>query len=234
LPIRVLPPSLNFDRRTARGRSGDGCIRCGCTIYQYCTIDPSPESEEIFLLCPPCRTQLQKSEGRFAVIGRLLQNPVATQAELNRDEFAYSLGRPIPSLMFADGTLMQGIPYPIIFDHVPVLTMLDPEPPGRAYRLSLKLGRTAEAPETLIQSNEWVADEDRWTFARLGNRYAISSRSSEVALRFRVLTSETLAIDYLQTWSAYRQLLIDGASMQVDGNSVPIVGSKAQLRGMAL
>jgi hypothetical protein len=232
LSITVLPPSLEIDRRSARLRSGGGCIRCGCTIYSYCALTEAPE--DVFLLCPPCRNQLAKAEGRDMVVANLQRNPVATQRELNRDAFAYTAGSPVPSLMFPDGTRMRGIPYPIIFDHQPVLAMLDPERGGRAYRISVKLGLPGMSPQTLVDANEWVADEAEWSFTRLNNRYAIASRWSEVALSFRVLASETLAIDALRTWSVLRLLLIDGSGIQVDGNPIPAVGSRGQLRGMTL
>lgn len=232
--IAVLSPNLDFDRQSVRMRSGNACIRCGCTIYRYCRLDGSTGQEEAFLLCSPCQTLLETDANLSLVIARLRQAPVAGQAAFDHGALPFSHRVPIPRFEFPGGVVMEDTPYPLLFGGKTVVAALPPEVPGGPFQISVQLGLESGRLDVVIRQNEWVASDSDWRFRRIGGTHVISHVPGRSGLTFRVSSEDTILVSWLDSWTGGRHLRIDGDGARIGDRPVPLNRSRSQITGSML
>lgn len=239
--MKIVPTNGRTDAdllSEARYASGFGCVRCGCTIFRYCTawredgvasLAPHP-----FLLCPPCLALLSAgvTDQAFTAIRAM---PMALQRDFDHSRLPYLpalRGLDIPDVTLAGGITMHGTGIPIVFGGVPVLVIAPPEIPGGAIRLSVSLGDGRGQPIRLIDANEWVAPPG-WCFAHHGRRYLIG-RADRAWLELSFHLRTGIAIEELRTSSEGRVLTIDESGARLDGAPVSFRNTNARVIGVTL
>ena len=222
----------------ARYASGFGCIRCGCTVFHYCTARRDDSVTDLaphpFLLCPPC---LELFAGGLpdATFAAIRARPLALQREFDHTRLPYlpaERGLDIPDVTIAGGITMRGTGIPIVFGGVPVVVIAPPEIPGGAIRLSVSLGDGGGAPVRVIDHNQWVAPAG-WRFAHVGRHYQIS-RGDRAWLDLSYHPRSGLALEDLRTAAGGRVLTIDDGGARVDGAQVTFPQASARVIGVTL
>ncbi len=222
----------------ARYASGFGCIRCGCTIFRYCTAqrdeDVADPALHPFLLCPPC---LDLFAGGLpdATFAAIRARPLALQRDFDHTRLPFlpaERGLDIPDIAIAGGITMYGTGIPIVFGGVPVIIIAPPEIPGGAIRLSISLGDGSGAPVRLIDNNEWVAPAG-WRFVYAGRHYRIG-RGDRAWLELAFHPRTGLLLEEMRTTTGGRVLTIDEGGARVDGEPVVFPQASARVIGVTL
>jgi hypothetical protein len=189
------------DLVVARFQSGFGCIRCGATIFHYCTQAQqalhNPGLEEIFLLCPQCFEQLTRQAQADHTLVVLRSNPLPLQHDFAKAHLPYSPSRnalDLPDVALGGRWLFHRVSIPMILRGLPVVAVEVPEIPGGALVLDITLCNAAGDPVRVVVGNEWVAPAG-WTFRMVSNRYIIEGPGFELSLRYE--SSKGLDIDRL-------------------------------------
>jgi hypothetical protein len=227
-------PDTGDDERRVRDDCGYGCIRCGCTIYQYRTIGGTAAPHDIILLCPPCAHALKDRPGAQTALRAMRDKPVTRMQFFDRRKLPY--GTAMPDVEVVPGVVMRNTPVPVMFRGTPLIRLGPPEVPGGAIGMSIALGRASGVPMPLVIANQWQPDDDApdWTFERPGNRYVVTSRDQSAKLILVIHTPQLLAIELLRTHAEGEMLEIDAGGTRVDGVFQATPASKSQLVGMAL
>jgi hypothetical protein len=222
-------------RRSARVDSGFGCVRCGCTIYQYWQLtDEAKGLSTAFLLCPPCGEVLAHADRGVETARKLIAHPLARQSGFDRRASLYVPALEIPDIILTPGTTMSRTVVPILFAGIPVVEFAPPERAGGAVRLSVTLAARRTAQTRAVCENEWATAEGLWKFERRGSHYRIASTDETAVLAFKVTQSGTVVIERLLTHDKSRTLQIGPEGVFVDQDKVNIPSSRAHLVGVAL
>jgi hypothetical protein len=226
------------DSRTARAASGFGCIRCGCTIYQYCTVEaPGGSAGEsgggAFLLCPPCKDMLNGFAERVSVLEVLRRSPVPAQRGFYRDLLPYMRGYEIPDFRIG-GVSMRQTPVPVMLGGKPVLNVGPPENYAGPVQLTVMLGGADGVPVMVIRQNEWIAPAGEWLFERRGNRYAVRSRDGAAELVLSCAPDKVLTIETLRSRIGARSLVVEAGTVRLNGEPVRLAAADRRIIGVTL
>ena len=222
----------------ARYASGFGCVRCGCTVFRYCSAKRDDGVSSLiphpFLLCPPCIELLGAgiSDQAFTAIRA---RPMALQRDFDHSRLPYlpaQRGLDIPDVTATPGITMHGTGIPIVFGGIPVIVVAPPEIPGGAIRLSVSLGDGSGPPVRVLEANEWVAPPG-WQFAHHGRRYQIL-RSDRAWLELSFHPRTGITIEELRTSNGGRVLTIDETGARLDGAPVAFANTNARVIGVTL
>jgi hypothetical protein len=223
------------DYREARYSSGFGCIRCGCTIYQYCAAEnelaPAPEQAVPFLLCSPCRDMLNGFDQSDSVLEVLRRSPLAAQTGFYRETLPYMHGYNLPDTRLAGGTVMRQTAVPIMLGGKPVMGLGPPETYGGPAQISITLGAGDGLPVAIVKSNEWMIDDGSWQFERRGNRYAFKSADGAAELALAFGADKVIMIEKLHSRVGARELTIDNSGARLDGAAIAIANVDSQIIG---
>lgn len=230
------PASLDRQLRTdARFRCGFGCIRCGCTVFVYCVVERDGDDDwvagDVFLLCPPCRDRLNANADAGRVLDVLRRDPLPLQSGFYRDRLPYARTNEIPDTLLASGTILRGSPFPIMFDRLPLISLVPPEIAGGPARLDVTLGARDGKPVPLVKANEWI-ESAGWRFDRQNSRYLFASLDGAATLELTFQPGLTMRIDRLDSCSGNRRLEVDILGCRVDGQPVVVRNSVAQMIGV--
>jgi hypothetical protein len=233
-PMRIVADPATFDPRElerARHLSGYGCIRCGCTIVQYCQ---DGDDGGLFLLCPPCVTALRTMADGDRVLAVLLAHPLPRQEGFDRRPYPYVEAFAIPDTHFVRGITMRRTIMPIVFGGAPVLSLEQPEAYGGAVRLTVQLGAGGDAPETLVRYSQWLGSEGGWRFEQRPGRYLFSHAGGEAMLALTFAGDGAIGIEALRSRIGAHVLEIDAAGARLDGADIAIPSGDLQLVGVTL
>lgn len=219
----------------ARGISGFACIRCGCTIYEYCVVvDETPPSVP-FLLCPPCRDRLNAMGDRLpSVLGVLRRHPLPREKRFDRSAFPYARGYHIPDVQFPSGAVMRHTAMPILLADKPVLGLSPPDGYGGPVLLTVMLGSGDGVPRTIVRTNVWDPPDPGWRFERPANRYSFEKADGSTILRLAFLPGGVIRIERLRCRFGDLGLEIDGNGATLNGTAITIPNSSEQLVGVRL
>ena len=223
------------DYREARYTSGYGCIRCGCTIYQYCAAhdEVQAEGDIPFLLCVPCRDLLNGFDQGDSVLQVLRRSPLPAQAGFYRDMLPYMQGYNLPDTRLAGGTVMRQTAVPIMLGGKPVLGLGPPETYGGPAQISITLGAGDGVPVTIVKSNEWMVDGGGWRFERRSNRYSFKSADGEAELALAFGADKVVTIEKLYSRVGERELKLDNAGTRLNGATMTIANVDSQIIGVS-
>ncbi len=228
-------PPERRDGEKARYLSGFACIRCGCTIYQYCSLESEGADGEQFLLCPPCRDQLNTMGERLAsVLDVLRRSPLPRQAAFDRRTLPYAQGHDIPDLEFPSGVTMRQTAVPILLAGKSVLSLFPPIAYGGPAQMTIALGDDSGVPTAIVEANMWAPPDADWRFDRRGNRYSFESADRAARLSLAFLPDSVIRIEHLRCRFAGHSLEIDENGAMLNGRSVVIPDSEEQLVGVRL
>ena len=235
-PLTDRPENDLLDQ--ARAACGFACVRCGATVYEYCTALPTtaPEGDSpaLTLLCPSCREVVSNLLGDSPAVAAILAHPIARQAEFDRSRLPFVAGKGLPRVDVLAAVEMRYVPVPILFGGYPVIELLPPEIPGGPAQLSVYLGREGEKPAEIVARNEWCPPDDSWRFEWRAGRYVFESAAHDVRLVLAITGHEHLRIEALRTWSGARLLEIDRQNATVDGRPGAQRSCRAELIGTTL
>lgn len=231
--LSIASPISESEQEQALRGAGGACVRCGCTIFAFCRAGPDTTTSA-FLLCPDCLRSLRASGAHPDIVNRILTAPLARQASFDRRQFLFTTGEEIPDVAFPDGTRMSGTFCPIVFGGHPVLTFAPQPIKDWPLALSLMLGTADEQPRMIVDRNHWRPDQDSWTFARTGTRYAFRHVGGAARLIFTFPTRGELVIEELYSWSKGSALAIDAGGTRLNGKPVTIPPARKQLIGVYL
>ncbi|MFT3966712.1 MAG: hypothetical protein QM690_12615 [Sphingobium sp.] len=231
-PLALSRPGDEGERRDVRHACGYGCVRCGATVYQYRTLSGGSSLEDILLLCPPCAHALAGRPGTEQALRVMRERPVTRQRQFDRRKLPY--GQDLPDLIVVPGIAMRQTPVPILFAGMPVLRLDPPEVPGGAVRIGIALGRAGEEPRPIILSNEWLPEDDGWTFERPGNRYVVTSRDRSAQIILAISTPQRLVLERLRTHGGGRMLESGEQGTRLDGVARPTPATRSQIVGMTI
>ena len=122
-PLTDRPENDLLDQ--ARAACGFACVRCGATVYEYCTALPTtaPEGDSpaLTLLCPSCREVVSNLLGDSPAVAAILAHPIARQAEFDRSRLPFVAGKGLPRVDVLAAVEMRYVPVPILFGGYPVI-----------------------------------------------------------------------------------------------------------------
>jgi hypothetical protein len=220
------------DRMIVRHACGSGCIRCGCTIIEYCAPEAGAEMGNLVLLCPVCSAALNHMANSEAMLQTLRHNPILLQSEFDRSRLPFASVHELPEVRIGAATMRQ-IPYPLTFGGAPVVEFHPAEFSGGPLRLSIALGDGGGEPAWVVENNEWRA-ADGWLFARSDGYYHFASPDGEAQLTLRFLPNEIVVIEALATWNDGRRLIVDRSAASIDGIAITLPNARARLVGANL
>ena len=228
-----------------RSDCGFACIRCGATVYQYCTTGDGETPHDLFLLCPPCRDALCVMEGAESVLAKLRAGPVARQPGLDRRHLPFMNGESFLEVRIPPGTVMLKTVCPIRFCGEVVLVLSPPEISEGPVQIRLTLGRKGHVPETIVLSDEWRANEwranergenatNQWAFRQVGNRYFFWSTDGTSRLVLAFSNNRSVTIEELRTHNGGKMLEIDALGARIDGVPIELASTDSQVIGADL
>lgn len=217
----------------ARGDSGHGCIRCGCTVFVYCSSLGDSARRGLFLLCPPCTVLLSSMPERAKVLAVLREHPLPRQKAFDRRPLPYVRNFDLLDIRFAFGAEMRQTVLPILFHGLPVITLEPPETVSGPVRLSVQLGDGGARPVPVMHDNEWLGVEG-WRFERWPGRYRIVSANEEAFLVLAFPGTGWVVIESLRSRFGGRVLETDARCARLDGAIVRIPNVESQLIGVRL
>lgn len=220
-------------RSAAKARSGHGCVRCGCNIVVFCTLDGASPAPDIFLACPPCARILATMDDREEIAAAIVQHPVALQPEFDRRGLSYVGGMMLPDVRLPEGVMLRSTPIPIMFGGQALLEISTPEISGGPFVLNISLGAAGAAHQRVVYRNEWLGS-DEWIFRRTGHYYTIDHHSGSARIAFHLLEDCEIAIDALQSHHGHRTLIIDDAGIHADGQRFMLSDRTADLVGLSI
>ena len=236
-PLRIVSTVLHEQPHAdaARRLSGFACIRCACTVYEYCRLDSDGPEGDLFLLCIACRKALNAlTHDLEAVLALLRRKPLAQQPQFDRSPLPYARGYDILDVSFAFGPTMRSTIVPIVLAGKPVLSLFPPEVFGGPAQMTLVLGAADGAPIKIVEANRWTPAATGWRFERLTNRYGFESPDGAAALRLAFLPDAMVRIDFLRCRFAGSDLEIDERGARLNGLSIAIPDSAEQVVGVRL
>lgn len=231
-PVALARPGNEDDRRYVRHVCGYGCVRCGATVFQYRSISGSADPDDLVLLCPACAHALKGQPGAEKALRTMRAHPLARQKLFDRRKLPYY--NDLPDIGVAPGVTMRATPIPILFSGAPVLRVAPPEVQGGATAFSVALGIAGGEPQPIVTANEWMPQNDDWTFERPGNHYVMTSRDRSAQLILAIVTPGLWSIELLRTHGEGRRLEAGRGGTRVDGVARETPASKAQLIGMSV
>lgn len=229
-PAALAPRELKL----ARGDSGHGCIRCGCTIFVYCTTLGDNARQGPFLLCTPCVALLSTMAENAKVLAVLRDHPLPLQKAFDRRPLPYVEGLNLPDTRFAFGAEMRQTVMPVVFGGSPVVALEPPEAPGGPVRLTIMLGDGEGDAQTIVHQNGWRGAQSGWRFDRRPGRYLFASADGEASLVLAFPGDGMVLIESLRSRAGPHLLEMDARCARLDGTIIRIPNVESRMVGVRL